>query len=310
VRREAIEALRTRRARLVSIRPDAAEARASSPEHVIVAMRCASEGAVDVFVEPFVQVRKLVVVGATPVAEALVRVARSIDCEVVWSVAGPDRHDIQPRAEGLGANVIAIEELAGELRTGNGDLAAVVASQGHDDEVALETILKSGVTYVGLVASRKRGATIRTALEDRGVPGVSTIHSPAGLDLGARVPAEVALSVLAEVVKESPSQSPVHGTTCAAHSSLGEGGSLPQEGRASAPPSTLSTAARPTPGPTPRAPGEGEAELATDPVCGMQVNVATARHSAVVEGTTYYFCCPHCRADFVQSPDQYLAPHA
>jgi xanthine dehydrogenase accessory factor len=299
VRREALEAIRTRRARLVSIRPDAEDHTAISAEHIVVMMRCASEGAVDVFVEPMVQVRRLVVAGATPVADALVRVGRSLDYEVVWAVAGQDRHDIEPRAATLGASVTTIDEIESVLRIGGADVAAVVATQGHDDDRALEAILRCGASYVGLLASRKRGAAIRAALDDRGVPGVAAVRTPAGLDLGARVPAEVALSVLAEIVKESPTQSPTHGTTCGADTTAG------------APPVDDAAAAADTP--VPAAAGQAverrTESQAVDPVCGMTVDPATARHSADVGGIRYYFCCPHCRADFVAAPDQYLAPH-
>ena len=91
------------------------------------------------------------------------------------------------------------------------DLAAVVASQGHYDEEALEPILRCGVPYVGLVASRKRGGGRPRLLEERGVPGVATIRNPAGLDLGARTPPEVALSILAEIVQTRPSGVPASG---------------------------------------------------------------------------------------------------
>jgi xanthine dehydrogenase accessory factor len=71
VRQQALESLRARHGRLVSIGPDASEELESTDEHVVVSMTCASEGAVDVYVEPFVQTRLLVVVGATPSADAL-----------------------------------------------------------------------------------------------------------------------------------------------------------------------------------------------------------------------------------------------
>ena len=93
VRKQALTALRTRRARLVSIRPDAAAASATDPEHVVVPMTCVSEGAVDVYVEPFVPARRLVVVGATPVADALARTARSLDYDVVRVVDTRERRD-------------------------------------------------------------------------------------------------------------------------------------------------------------------------------------------------------------------------
>ena len=103
--------------------------------------------------------------------------------------------------------VVGIDALETRLRadvSSGADLAAVVVSQGHYDEEALESILKSGVPYVGLVASRTRGAAVRALLEERGVPGVATIRNPAGLDLGARTPPEVALSILAEIVQARP----------------------------------------------------------------------------------------------------------
>jgi YHS domain-containing protein len=52
------------------------------------------------------------------------------------------------------------------------------------------------------------------------------------------------------------------------------------------------------------------ADGAIDPVCGMSVTIATAKHTADHDGTTYYFCCPSCRSRFVQDPATYLAPRA
>ena len=146
-----------------------------------------------------------------------------------------------------------------------GTHAAVVASQGHYDEEALETILKSGAaSYVGLVASRKRGAVMRDALERGGIADTGMVRMPAGLDLGARSAPEVALSILAEIVQ---SQSSV----------VAEPDELPAT------------------------------TTAIDPVCGMEVVISSAKHVAEVDGTRYYFCCPHCRAQFLADPHAYLA---
>ena len=128
--------------------------------------------------------------------------------------------------------------------------------------------------YVGLVASRKRGAAVRALLEESGVPGVATIRNPAGLDLGARTPPEVALSILAEIVQARPDGARVEAAA--------RGDGAP----AAAPP---------------------RRRRAVDPVCGMSVNIATARQTAEVDGVTYYFCCAECRAQFLKDPQAYLA---
>ena len=115
-----------------------------------------------------------------------------------------ERADIEPEAAALGVTVAALDALGAIVAAGGANCAVVVASQGHYDEEALEASLGSPVPYVGLVASRKRGATVRALLEERGVPRLATIRNPAGLDLGARTPQEVALSILAEIVQTLP----------------------------------------------------------------------------------------------------------
>jgi len=277
IRQQALDALKTRCSRLVSIQPNASDSVTPTSEHVVVPMTCVSEGAIDVYVEPFVQARRLVVAGATPVAGSLARLARSMDFDVVRIVDGRERRDIESEAATLGVAVVALDALDAFVREGGlggADCAAVSASQGHYDEEVLEAFLRRGVPYVGLVASRVRGAAVRALLEERGVPGVATIRNPAGLDLGARTPPEVALSILAEIVQARPSGVRVEATT----------------------ETTASPAAAP---PAPA--------TAIDPVCGMSVTIASARHVADVDGVAYYFCCANCRAKFLKDPQAYPA---
>jgi len=144
IRQQALDALATRCSRLVSIRPDANESDMSTDEHVVVPMTCVSEGAIDVYVEPFVPARRLIVVGATPVAESLTRLARSMNYDVVRVVEDHERRDIAQEAATLGVTVAALDTLDRIVResiAGNPDLSAVVVSQGHYDEEALEPIL-------------------------------------------------------------------------------------------------------------------------------------------------------------------------
>jgi xanthine dehydrogenase accessory factor len=226
---------------------------------------------VDVYVEPFVRPRLLIVVGATPIADALAQLARSMDYDVVRVVHPGERRAVEPGAAALGINAVALDDLASLVRDGTANSTpdgAVVVSQEPYDEQALEVLLKAGVPYVGLVASHKRGATVRSLLEENGVPGAAALRSPAGLDIGARTAPELALSILAEIVQSRTSR--------------------PRE---------------PTPATAPAV-----ATSAVDPVCGMSVIVASARHLGEVDGTVYYFCCADCRAEFLKDPQTYLAP--
>ena len=157
------------------------------------------------YVEPFVQARFLVVVGATPVADALARLAPQHGLPGHASRRCARTADIEAEAAALGVKVATLDALEAILGHAGPDSAVIVASQGHYDEQAIEGGLKSRVPYVGLVASRKRGTTVRALLEERGVPRLAAIRNPAGLDLGARTAQEVALSILAEIVQTLPS---------------------------------------------------------------------------------------------------------
>jgi xanthine dehydrogenase accessory factor len=144
---------------------------------VTVQNPCLSGGAIEVFLEPVVPAPRLLVVGETPIAGAVLR----LGSELGWNVVGVDGEHLEPRPA---------------------DLALVVAAHGRDELHTLRRGLESGVAYVGLVASRKRGDGVLAELRGDGVPDdlLARIDVPAGLDIGARTPAEVALSILAGIV--------------------------------------------------------------------------------------------------------------
>ena len=172
--REALRALADGQPRLVKICPagDAAEA---APDVVIAESSCASEGTVEVFIQPHLPSPLLQVVGDSPAGRTLRELARVVG----WRVGG------------------------------DGDVdAVVVATMGRGDEDALEAAIASGAGYVGLVASARRAGVVRAALKERGASDerLAGVRSPAGLDLGPSTQEEIAVAILAELVAWSHSR--------------------------------------------------------------------------------------------------------
>lgn len=175
VRVHALEVLVRGEPLLLRISPG--EPRTSVEEGAVTVVNpCLSGGSLEIFLEPRRPPVRLVVVGDTPVARALGRLGDVLGLDV-----GPPADD---------------QELA------SAD-AVVVASHGRGEEVPLETALHAGVPYVALVASRIRAASVLGSL-DVDAEQRARVHSPAGLDIGARTAAEIALSVLAEMIAERP----------------------------------------------------------------------------------------------------------
>jgi xanthine dehydrogenase accessory factor len=267
----ALGALRRGRAQLVSIRPGlvtVAAGESEDVERVVVPMGCASEGEIDIYIEPHLPQRRLVVIGFTPVAEAVARVGVSLDYHVTRFVQTKETSQIEPNP---GVEVLPLDGLAAFLeREGKNTvrLSAVVASQGHYDETALERLLAVPVGYVGLLASRKRMDAVRGILLQSGVAKerLEQVHNPIGLDIGAHSPGEIALAILSEIVTVTPQ-------------------TLAADEVAGAPPE-------------PR-------ESAVDPVCGMDVDIDEDAPKGDYAGVTYYFCCEGCARKFAADPQRY-----
>jgi xanthine dehydrogenase accessory factor len=213
LRTQALEALRTGEPRLVRISPDTIpgvpgypEAPNSEDDHYVrVQMTCASQGAIDLYVEPYPPLPVLVVVGAMPIAAATAEQAKLLGFDVLRvqdpeesdSVRASDSRDIVS-PERLEA---PFESLPARFRTRT--VFGVVASMGEYDDIALDALLRAKAPYIALVASRPRCEAVLDALRGRGWSDeeLSAIHNPAGLDIGAKTAPEVALSIMAEIVR-------------------------------------------------------------------------------------------------------------
>lgn len=226
VLQEAREALASGTPRLV--RMNAGAAREDGHGVRVYPMTCQGEGGVEIYLEPMLPAPRLCILGDTPVAHALARLAREVGHDVVSS---PEEAE-----------------------------AVVVATMGVGDEEALESAARSSASYVGLVASRKKAGFLLDYVRASGVPDeqLARVKAPAGLDLGGMSPPEIALSIMAEIVQMKRRSLAALGTT-----------------------ETTSTA--------------------VDPICGMTVDIATAKHTLTVGGETHYFCCPHCKARFAKA---------
>lgn len=257
--REGLAALADGSPRLVVLRPDASKGqreKMTPPGVVEVPMLCASEGELQVFVEPFLPRIELVVIGASPVARALARLARQLDFEV-WACDPEADMELFPDVERL---VPSLDALQPQLTARN---YVVVATINTYDEDAVRAALESDAGYVGLVASQKRFAVVQAALREQGVSAgrLERLRRPKGLPGPALRPGEIAFSVLAELIEARRQHPDLH----------------------------------------PEAPPAPPRAEAIDPICGMTVDIATARFTAERDGQTYYFCCPACRKQFLSA---------
>ena len=257
---EARKALADGQPRLVSLDPDPESQR--RPGLTVFPMTCHSGGSVEIHIQPVLPAPRLLVYGVSPTARALARLATAMGY-AVWAVDPTADASAFPGAEKVATDAQGL----GPAKT-SASLFAVVATQGQWDEDALLAAIAQEPQYLGVVASPKRFGEMRAMLAGKVPEAVlARIKNPAGLDLGARLPEEIALSILAEIVKE-------------------------QRAAASRPVGPLEPAA---------------SEEALDPVCGMTVRVAGARHRAQHGGRDFYFCAAGCRERFVANPERYLA---
>jgi xanthine dehydrogenase accessory factor len=231
---------------LVRITPEPDTEVAAHPGKVVVHNPCLSGGTLELFLEPHTPAPLVAVAGDAPIARALTTIGAHLG------------YDLRPASDPLPPDTAAV----------------VVAAHGRGEEPVLEAALRAGVPYVGLVASPTRGTVVVASL-DVDDEAKARVHTPAGLDLGARTPEEVAVSILAELIAVRPRPAaPV----------------VP-----SAPHLSLPLAA----------PADAAPRFAHDPVCGMTVEVAASSLWTDHQGRRVWFCGRGCQRAFVAEPDAY-----
>ncbi len=226
VLREAKLALQTGSPKLLTISPD--EPRDDWKGVQSFRMTCEGGGSLEIYLEPFLPKPQLVVVGSSPVAEMVAQLGTLLDFKVI-------------------ADTDQIDESS----------YVVVATMGNRDEEGLLAVIGTRPKYLGLVASKKKSEALFDYVRTTGASDedIAAITCPAGLEIGGETLPEIALSVMAEIVRVR------------------------------------------------RASGEPQLaveNVATDPICGMTVDIETAKYSSVIDGKTFYFCCLRCKETFEQ----------
>ena len=284
--REALRAMADGQPRLLRLSKDAPAEGRRGDGIVELVMTCHSGGTLEIYVEPHLPAPVLWVAGTTPIAGALVALGAASGWRVSLFDPIADA-DAFPGAERVGSDR--------DLAKSDPDAHpyVVVATQGVWDEEAVAAALRRDAAYVGLVTSPTRAAVVRAWLRDEaGVPEerLAALRAPAGIDLGAETAEEIAVSILAELVQvrrghasfvAAPGPATIAGAS-------GAGGSAE-----SAPLASII-----------------DDIVLLDPVCGMTVDRAHARHLAEHEGVVYAFCSVGCRTSFMKEPTAFLHPSA
>jgi xanthine dehydrogenase accessory factor len=246
-----LQAMTTGQALLLRIVPEEGEVPPDGEGMVTVQNPCLSGGALQIFLQPHLPPRRVSVYGASPVARAVGELSRHLGYEVTESEE-------------------AVSELPAETS------AVVVASLGRFDEQALLQALDAKVPYIGLVASPKRGGAV---LSELGLPpeDVHRVHTPAGLDIGARTPHEIAVSILAQIIslqvqsrqEEQSREASVGGSNGLDATDAGHLAGV---------------------------------VTAIDPICGMTVAAVDATLHLEDDGVVVWFCSEGCMRAFEQDP--------
>jgi len=260
VRTAALGALRDGETVLLRVLPEGEQPFPESPGARMVVNPCLSGGALEIFLEPMLPPPLLEIVGHTPVADAVIEIAEVLGYATSRSLPG----EIPAQAAAL-----------------------IVASHGRDEHDSIRAALDSGIGYIALVASRRRGAAVFDELELSEAER-ARISSPAGLDIGSRTAPEVAVSILAEVI--------------AAIRTGGLAGSATEVGgRPGGVGTGTGTAVRASLGAS-AGPENGSSTpiQAIDPVCGMTVTVMADTPQFVVAGESVWFCNAHCREQYAE----------
>ena len=223
-------------------------------------LTCESGGTLEFHIEPVLPMTKLAIYGNTPTVSALAKLGLFLDFDVI--VFSNDTTEIELDHKITKINKFSIVE--------DGPCMAVVATQGNGDLSGLKAAINSKPEYLSLIASKKKSKSLLDRLKKQGFKSgqIASIKFPAGLDIGAVTPEEIAVSIMAELV---------------------------QSRRASSRRESINIETK-----------NKQSDKEKDPICGMYVDPLTADYSSFYENITYYFCCGGCKDKFEEEPSSYI----
>lgn len=265
--KEADDAVKSGQSRLVKVGRSLASERQDGV--VDYKMTCMSEGTIEVFIEPVLPSPHIVVMGKTAIAKALVKIAKTAGYRVT-AVA----------AEATPTTFDKVDELITQIKLDQVKISSsssiVVCTQGEQDEEALEQALKQKCAYIGFVASRKKKAGVFEYLQQQGIDEkrLAIIKSPAGIDITAKKPEEVAISILAEIIHVQNNRPADTGYF---NEQMNE---------------TQIKAIKPS--------------YYINPVCNMPVDKISPKHIIEYKDEKVYFCCDGCKEKFEAEPEKYM----
>ncbi len=261
--KEALLAIKERKPRFVTISPVKRES--SFPNTKIYSMSCQSGGEVEAYIEPVLPKPHIVIFGNSHIGMALAKLASAMDYRVEVVQSKVDKV-VYPTADKLSA--VADFEISDKHKNSY----TIVCTQGEGDLESLHKAINMDCQYLAFVSSRKKAQAIFTDLRDRGVTfdQLQTIKTPAGLDLGAKLPEEVAVSILAEIIKQFRLESKTDSNGTA---------------------QTLEV------------PND---EYYMNPVCNIPIQKSTAKYILEHAGQKVYFCCDGCKVSFEKEPSKYI----
>ena len=258
--KEAREAIRENRSRLVRIDPY--EVNSEDSSHKTYRMTCHSGGTMELFIEPITPNPQLIIVGKSNIARALSKLAIATNLRVhvlsndVHKGMFPGVNNIHDRVDFSKINI-------------DKNTFIVVSTQGEDDEESIRKALETNCNYVGFISSLRKSVKIKEYLEqtELSTNRINELKIPVGMDINAKLPEEIAISILAEIVQlfRDPNRKEDQESDTAIND-----------------------------------------DTYINPVCRVAVSKKDAKHVLEYGAHTVYFCCDGCKVSFDTEPEKYI----
>ncbi len=223
-----------------------------------VFLNCESGGTLEFHIEPVLPMTKLIIYGSTPTVYALAKIGSLLNYECY--ICSPNAEFVKE----LSDNVQVLKD----YKVFSDQSVAVVATQGENDLHAIKSAIDSKSNFISMIISNKKASSLFFQLEKEGYSeeDISRVKFPAGMDINASTPEEIAVSILAELIKDRNSVDLKEQVIVEAK--------------------------------------EDKKEI--DPICKMIVDPKNAADTYKFDDINYYFCCTGCKEKFALEPSSYI----